>query len=74
MNTDFAPPFYLVWNEDGFPPRFKHDSVTAAENEAERLASSNPGRAFYVLTPSCRCVEKRVTIERFDLLANEIPF
>jgi hypothetical protein len=68
------PPFYLVWNEYGFPPRHKHESVTAAENEAERLAAANPGTTFYVLTPTCRAVERRVLIERFDPLANEIPF
>lgn len=72
MNEE--PPFYLVWNEDGFAPRFKHSSVTAAENEAERLATANPGQVFYVLIPSCRAVERRVTFERFDVLAPEIPF
>lgn len=72
MNNE--PPFYPVWNEDGFPPRHKHQSPTSAENEAERLAAQNPGKVFYVLIPSCRAVEKRVTFERFDVNAAEIPF
>ena len=72
MNDE--PPFYLVWNEDGYPPRHKHATLTCAENEAERLAAAHPGKTFYVLIPSCRAVEKRVAIERFDVFAPEIPF
>lgn len=72
--THEDPPFYLVWREGGNAPRVKHETVTQAENEAERLARQNPGVEFYVLTPTARAVERRVTITRFDPLANEIPF
>lgn len=44
-----AAPFWLVWNEDGFMPRFKHPNLSSAEAEAARLASENPGTAFHVL-------------------------
>ncbi len=69
-----APPFYLVWRDGGPAPTFKHKTVTAAEIEADRLARAHPGSEFYVLIPSCRTVERRVTVERFDVLADEIPF
>ena len=72
MNAD--PPFYLVWRENGIAPRRKHMTITAAENEAERLAKASPGTAFFVLIPSCRTVERRVTVERFDVNASEVPF
>lgn len=72
MNAE--PPFYLVWREGGRSPAFKHPSITAAENEAERLASMNPGESFYVLIPASRAVERRVSFERYDVLAPEIPF
>lgn len=68
------PPFFLVWREGGSTPVHQHKSVTFAENEAERLASANPGSKFYVLVPTCLAVERRVTLERFDVLATEIPF
>lgn len=47
----YAPPapFWLVWNEDGRTPMFKHPDRDAAETEAARLATDNPGRSFYVL-------------------------
>jgi hypothetical protein len=41
--------FYLVWNEDGGPPRRKHTSEEAARNEAERLARMTPGQKFHVI-------------------------
>ena len=68
------PPFYLVWREGGDVPRFQHKTASAAESEALRLASAHPGQNFYVLVPSCRAVERRVILERFDVLADEIPF
>lgn len=46
-----AAPFWLVWNEDGHPPMFKHPSMELAQTEAARLASENPGRQFHVLCP-----------------------
>lgn len=46
-----AAPFWLVWNESGYPPMFKHPSQEAANTEAARLASENPGTQFHVLCP-----------------------
>ena len=68
------PPFYLVWREGGSSPVHQHKSATSAENEAERLAGLYPGSKFFVLVPSCLAVERRVTIERFDVLASDVPF
>ncbi|MDF2382444.1 hypothetical protein JMG10_13260 [Nostoc ellipsosporum NOK] len=44
-----AAPFWLVWNDNGFPPKFRHPNLAAAEAEAARLASENPGKGFHVL-------------------------
>ena len=41
--------FYVVWNPDNGPPRFRHEFEWQATREAERLAASNPGQKFYVL-------------------------
>lgn len=41
--------FYVVWNEKGYPPNFKHSTETSARAEAERLASVNRGQSFHVL-------------------------
>ena len=43
--------FWLVWNENGRQPTYKHDSKASAEAEAERLAEGNPDTAFFVLKP-----------------------
>jgi hypothetical protein len=66
-------PFFLVWNEDGFPPRCKHPTCEQAENEAERLANAHPGKQFCVLVPVSRFSVRRVNVERFDL-DTQIPF
>lgn len=68
------PPFYLVWREGGNAPVYKHGTSTGAENEAQRLAAAHPGSKFFVLMPTCVAVERRVTLERFDVLGTEIPF
>ncbi len=41
--------FYLVWNEQGDCPTFKHLSFTSAQQEAKRLAKLNQGQKFHVL-------------------------
>lgn len=41
--------FWLVWNEQGHSPTFKHTSPVTAKMEAERLATQNPGQSFHVL-------------------------
>ena len=41
--------FWLVWNERGHAPTFKHGSPESAMREAERLAVLQPGDEFHVL-------------------------
>lgn len=60
------PPFWLVWNEDGAAPHFKHETPDAAEREAIRLATCNPGRSFVVLAPVARITRESLKVERFD--------
>lgn len=59
------PPFYLVWNPAGRTPQFKHESITAARIEAERLARVYPGLEFYVLEPTHRMVRADVTVTQY---------
>jgi hypothetical protein len=68
-------PFWLVWHENGDEPRRKHPTQQSAEAEAERLARSRPGQSFCVLAPLARFTERRVTVDRFNLLQDmEVPF
>lgn len=69
-----APPFYLVWHEDGGEPRQKHADQHLAEREAERLARVNPGDRFYVLAPVAAIRRSDIERERFDLGELEVPF
>jgi len=41
--------FWLVWNELGQAPTFKHVTPESARAEAERLAIKNPNSTFHVL-------------------------
>ncbi len=41
--------FWLVWQPESGPARFKHHDRLTALAEAERLAIANPGKKFYVL-------------------------
>ncbi|MBJ8552723.1 hypothetical protein I6M82_09890 [Acinetobacter bereziniae] len=64
--------FYIVWNEQGNNPTFKHVSQEAAEQEATRLAKQNQGQRFHVLRSLC-------TLEVLDPVIktvheNDIPF
>jgi len=71
--------FWMVWNPDGNPPKYRHDTEAAAETEAERLARLNPGSRFFVLEAvGLRCVDnmhridlrKPLSVEQSD----DIPF
>lgn len=59
-------PFFLVWNQAGRPPAYKHSSLADAQKEAERLARQNSGK-FYVLA-AVGCAEM-TTLE-----TQEFPF
>jgi hypothetical protein len=68
------PPFWIVWNENGGPPRVKHATQQQAEAEAQRLAEAHPGDSFCVLPCASRFSVRRVNIERFEFDTLEVPF
>jgi hypothetical protein len=41
--------FWCVWNIARSAPRYQHDSKSAAQDEAKRLARDCPGETFIVL-------------------------
>lgn len=70
--------FYLVWDEQGSRPTYKHQSLDAAEREATRLAKQNHGHKFHVLE-SVSTLELPdpviKTVHLFDLDDNgDMPF
>jgi hypothetical protein len=42
-------PFYMVWKSGGGTPIYNHDTLQAAQQEAQRLAKKQVGDRFYVL-------------------------
>lgn len=69
-----APPFWLVWCENGGPPTVKHPDEASAIREAERLAKRSPGLRFFVLATICAATHQHTVFERFDLTDDGIPF
>lgn len=69
--TTTATEFWVVWNEAGRPPTFKHPTVASAEAEAERLARTNPGQTFHVLALRGSCTYSNVVWAR---VPEEMPF
>ncbi len=63
--------FWLVWNLNGRNPRHKHATQDSAEREARRLATENPGQAFYVVRAVSVAQAGEVTVEA---LCEYIPF
>lgn len=41
--------FWMVWKAEGSPPARMHETLSSAEQEAERLALANHGNRFVVL-------------------------
>jgi hypothetical protein len=41
--------FFLVWCDSRMDSIVRHASMADAQHEAERLATANPGKRFYVL-------------------------
>lgn len=64
--------FYIVWNEQGNNPTFKHVSQEAAEQEATRLAKQNIGQKFHVLCSLCTFEVPEPVIKTVH--ENDIPF
>lgn len=71
--NDFAPagPFWLVWNEQGRAPTYKHVTHESAKAEAERLAALNHGHRFHVLQLMGSCEFNAVRWTEYD---SAIPF
>lgn len=67
--------FWLVWNESGYPPRYRHDTEESAVREAERLARVNPGQNFYVLEAvALRVVDAMQRVDLRQEVNFEPPF
>jgi hypothetical protein len=60
------PPYWVVWQENGDRPTYRHPTPDLAENEALRLARQMPGKTFVVLAPVARVTVGIETVERFD--------
>lgn len=52
--------FWMVWSPQGRAPTHRHLSARSAKDEAERLASLNPGTEFIVLASVGTCVKREV--------------
>ena len=72
MNTKKVP-FWLVWNSNGYPPNYRHETRQSAELEAERLARLTPGARFYVLMPIAEIIRVDITSTYF-IETDDIPF
>lgn len=72
--------FYLVWNEQGSCPTYKHPCFADAKHEAARLAKQNPGHKFHVLESLSTLEVPDPVIETFhsysqdDVVDAEMPF
>lgn len=69
--------FWMVWNQGGNAPRYKHETEALAIGEAERLARMNPSDTFIVLEATH--VRRVDNMQRADLRSNDpetddIPF
>jgi hypothetical protein len=74
-NTSAQQAFWLVWNENGRVPMYRHDTLESAQTEAERLARANPGETFYVLEAvGLRVVDNMKRIDFRKDVADELPF
>lgn len=67
--TDFNPPFWLVWCEDGGAPTVKHKDFALARAEAQRLARNNPGKHFVVMAAAIGFRKREFDETRFAFIA-----
>lgn len=67
------PRFWMVFGVNQREPRYRHWSEDGAENEARRLAATNPNNVFVVLkaVKAIQCHPNTVEVEICD---DEIPF
>lgn len=68
--------FWMVWNPGGRAPSRRHASRNAADAEAKRLASANPGQRFFVLKAVGGVLAESPKISEIKLTkpSDEIPF
>lgn len=67
--------FWLVWNPDGGPPTYRHDTQDGAIGEAERLARAHPGARFFVLQAiEMRAVDSMQRVRLCPGAADDVPF
>lgn len=57
-------------------PTYRHNTLMSARQEAERLATMNPGSTFYILECKAACVKSQVQWAEavWDETGDEIPF
>lgn len=63
--------FWMVWNENGNQPRYKHTFRPHAEEEAARLAREHKGQTFIVLESICEVVSSDLIVTRHT---DPLPF
>lgn len=63
--------FWLVWNLKRSTPTVPHGTERQARAEAERLARSNPGETFHVVTSVGACTRSDL---HWDEVEIEPPF
>ncbi|ESZ60502.1 hypothetical protein NL532_24150 [Mesorhizobium sp. C120A] len=74
--------FWMVWNQNGRGPIYKHPSKALARKEAERLSRMSPGSVFFVLATVDAVIAEITPPETVKLVKpdpaevsdNEIPF
>lgn len=74
MSIPKPTPFWLVWNENGRAPCYKHETSGSASREAERLAAANPGQTFVVLAPMLSVRSNVLEYQHFSSAYDMVPF
>jgi len=74
MSISKPTPFWLVWNENGRTPCYKHQTSGSASREAERLAAANPGQTFVVLAPTLSIRSNVLEYQHFSSADDMVRF
>jgi hypothetical protein len=64
-------PYYYVYRVGHKGPTIKHDTLTSATTEAERLSNQHPGETFEIL--QCLAITRTVMAKTFWLDGLVIP-
>ncbi len=64
-------PYYYVYRVGHTAPKIKHDTLTSAVTEAERLSNQHPGETFEIL--QCLAFTRTVVAKTFWLDGLVIP-